>query len=67
MVGGGTLESVFELSGEICFRGDGNRSQSLHSTDAIVAKRYGQHNRNLGKGGRKIDMKTPIFTTNQER
>lgn len=63
MVGGGTLGSVFELSGEICFRGDENRSQSLHSTGAILAKRCGQHNRSLGKGGRKIDMRNSVFTT----
>ncbi len=33
VVGGGMLGSLYEISGETCCRGDGDRSQSLHSTD----------------------------------
>ncbi len=39
MVGGGTIGRDGAVSGETCRRGDGGRSQSLHSTDAVQAVR----------------------------
>jgi hypothetical protein len=45
VVGGGTLRSLRETSGETCSRGDGGRSQRLNSTDAKnLGERRGQQN-----------------------
>lgn len=50
-----------ELSGETCRRGDGGRSQSLHSTDRkrlqkeLILRNAWEAKPCLGKGGRKVD------------
>ena len=50
-----------ELSGETCRRGDGDRSQSLHSTDRkrlqkeLILQNAWKAKPCLGKEGRKVD------------
>ena len=64
VVGDGTMERFGEISGETCDRGDGRRSQSLHSTASgrePIELRAGCHGQagiakpRRGKGGRKVD------------
>ena len=50
-----------EVSGETCGRGDGSRSQSLHSTDRkrlqkeLILRNAWKAKPCLGKEGRKVD------------
>jgi hypothetical protein len=50
-----------EISGETCGRGDGGRSQSLHSTDRkrlvteLILRKVRKAKPCRGKGGREVD------------
>lgn len=53
--------SLCEISGETCHRGDGDRSQSLHSTDKkrflqkLILRKAWKAKPCRGKAGRKVE------------
>jgi hypothetical protein len=66
VVGGGTLRSLRETSGETCNRGDGGRSQRPNSTDArSLGERRGQQNHAEGSGAGREKEERRIQVTRQ--
>ena len=66
VVGGGTLRSLRETSGETCRRGGGGRSQRPNSTDArSQGERRGQQNHAEGSGSGREKEERRIQVTRQ--